>query len=71
MVLGNNEYVAALSLITLHGDNIKDSDQQDIVTNVNFEAILPSIKLYVFHQGMVDFANKLDLSEKKYQTMEI
>ena len=52
----------------MNGNNIEDCDKQDIVTNIEFEAILPSIKNYYFHQCMVDFVNKLELSDQKYQT---
>ena len=65
LVVGSNEYVAAASLITLHGDNIEEYDKQDIVTNIEFEAILPSIKKHFFHQRMVDFLNKLELSDQR------
>ena len=39
-----NEDFAATSFIYLHGDKIADSDKQDIVTNIYFEAIVSSIK---------------------------
>ena len=58
MVVDSNEYVAAESSITLHGKNNEDSDKQDMVTNIEFEAIVPSIKKHFFHQHMVDFTNK-------------
>ena len=41
-----------------------------MVTNIQFESIVLSIKNYFFHQRMVDFLNKLELSDKKYQTNE-
>ena len=44
--------------------NIEDYDKQDIVTNKKFEAIISSIKKNLFHQRMVDFVNKLELSDK-------
>ena len=59
MFFSNNEYVADVSLLTLHGKNIEDYDKQDIVTNISFEAIVPSIKKYLFFHRMVDFVNKL------------
>ena len=40
----SNENVVAELLLTLHGDNIEDSEKQDIATNINFETIVPSIK---------------------------
>ena len=48
LVVGSNKYVADTSLLTLHGENIEDSDKQDIVSNTSFEAIIPSIKNYFF-----------------------
>ena len=30
--------------------------------------MVPSIKNYLFHQRMVDFVNKLNLSDQKYHT---
>ena len=68
MVVGSNKDVAAVSFITLHDDNIEDYEKQDIVTNTEFELIWSSIKKYVFHNHMVDFVNKLELSDQKYQT---
>ena len=44
LVFSRNEDVAAASLLSLHGDNNLYSDKQDIVTNILFEAIVPSIK---------------------------
>ena len=64
----SNEYVAASSLIALHGNNIEEYYKQDIVTNIEFESMIPSIKNYFFHNPMVDFLNKLELSDQKYQT---
>ena len=52
----------------MHGDNIGEYDKQDIDTNIQFESILPSIKKYFFHQHMVDFMNKPELSDQKDQT---
>ena len=42
--IGINEDVAAASLLTLHDKNVEEYEKQDIVTNISFEAILPSIK---------------------------
>ena len=44
MVVRSNEYVADALLISLHGKNIGDYYKQDIVSNISFEALLPSIK---------------------------
>ena len=43
----------------MNGDNIEESDKQEILTNIEFEAIVTPIKRYLFHQRMVDFVNKL------------
>ena len=34
LVVRSNEYVAVVMLLSLHGENIKDSDKQDIVSNI-------------------------------------
>ena len=52
----------------MHGESIEDSEKKYIVTNINFEAIIPPIKMYCFRQRMVDFVNKLKLIDRKYQT---
>ena len=68
MVVSSNEYVASASLIYLHVNTIGDFDKQYIVTNIELEAIIASIKNNIFHQRMVGFFNKLELSYQKYQT---
>ena len=68
MAVGSNKDVADASWIILHGKNIEESDKQYTVTDVEFEAILLSIKKYFFHQRMVYFVNKLELSDQKHQT---
>ena len=68
MVVVNNEDVAAASFLTLYGNNIEDYVKHDIFTNMGFEAIVPSIKNYFFHQHVIDFVNKLELSDQKYHT---
>ena len=65
LVVDINEDVAATSLLTLRGKNNEDFDKQDMVTNIEFEAIVPSIKKHFFHQHMVDFVSKLELSDQK------
>ena len=35
---------------------------------MEFEAIVPSIKKYFFHRLVVDFVNKIEFSNLKYQT---
>ena len=68
MVIISNEYVASASLFSLYGDNIEYSDKQGIVSNTYFESIIPSIQMKLFHQRMIDFVNKLELSYQKYHT---
>ena len=55
-------------MIYFNGNNIEDSDKQDIFPNTQFKAIIPSIKKSFFHQRMMNFVNKLELSDQKYQT---
>ena len=50
---------------------MEDYDKQDIVTNVQLEAIIYSIERYFFYQCMVDFVNKLQLINQKYHTNDI
>ena len=38
-----------------------------MVTNIELEAMVPSIKKQLFHQHIVGFVNKLELSDEKYQ----
>ena len=68
MVVSSNEDVGSVSLLSLHGDNIEYDEKQDIVLNKYFEAIIPSIKRNLFRPPMVNFVNKLELSDQKYQT---
>ena len=68
MGFGSNEDVASAPLLTLYGEIIEESYKQEIVTNIEFEAIVTSIKKYFFHQHMVYSMNKLELSDKEYQT---
>ena len=49
-------------------NNNEASEKQDIVIDIYFEAILNSIKRNFFHQGMFGFVDKLEFSDKKYQT---
>ena len=55
VVVRINEDVAEMSMLSLHGENNEKSEKQDIVTNIEFEAIFSSIKRYFFHQIMIDF----------------
>ena len=71
MIVGINEYAADASLLNLNFDNIEEYDKKYIVTNIQFEAIVPSIKKYFFHHRMVDFASKLGLIDQKIRLMEI
>ena len=68
LVVNSNEYVASELLIYLHEEKIEDSDKQDIVSNIEFEAIKPSIKNNLFYHCMMDFVSKLELIDKKFQT---
>ena len=43
LIVSSNEDVAAVSLLSLPGENIYDYNKQDIVSNKLFEAIMPSI----------------------------
>ena len=43
-----NEDVADASLLTCNGIRIEDSDKQDIVTNIECEALVNSIKKFFF-----------------------
>ena len=36
--------------------------------HIEFETFVPSIKKNFFHQCMVDFVNKLEFNDQKYQT---
>ena len=55
-------------MIYLHINTIGNSDKQDIVTNIEFEAIITSIKNNFFHQRMMIFVNKLESIDQKYPT---
>ena len=55
-------------MLPLHGENIEDSEKQDILSNTGFESIIPSIKKNLFLQSLMDFVNKLYLSDQKYHT---
>ena len=71
MAVRSDEDVASASLLNLHGDKFEEYDKQEIVTNIEFEAIVPSINKYFFNQRMVDFVNKWELSDKKSRILEI
>ena len=68
MVVVINGDVASASFITLHGKNIGESEKKDIVTNIDFETMVHSIKRQFFHRRMVHLVNKLESSDKKYHT---
>ena len=63
LFVGRNWYVAAASLLSLPGNNNGDSEKQDIVSNIEFEAAVPSINKNFFHQIVVHFLNKLKLND--------
>ena len=69
MFVRSNEYVAAASLIFLHGNKIVDYDKHDIVTNIKFELITHSIKNKLFYLRIVAFVNKIKLSEMFFELM--
>ena len=48
LVLRRNEDVAAALLLYLHVDNNKDSEKHGIFTNIDFEDVVPSIKITTF-----------------------
>ena len=60
LVVSSNEDVAAASFLYLLGDNIVESYKQAVVTKIDFGLIIPSIKNNLFHQGMVNFVNKIN-----------
>ena len=51
----SDEYVAAALFISLRDNNIEYYDKQGIVSNIEIEAIITSIKKNFFHQRMMDF----------------
>ena len=55
-------------MIYLHVGNYEEPEQHYIVSNIEFEAAVPSINKNFFHQIMVHFLNKLKLNDYKYQT---
>ena len=67
LVVSSNKYVASASLIYLYVNTIGDFDKQEIVTNIEFEAMIPSIKNNLFYQRMVDFFNRIEISDQKHQ----
>ena len=68
MVVSTSNYVADASLFFSHEDNNEDYDKQERDKNIKFEAKIASIKKNLFHRLMVDFVDKLELSDQKYQT---
>ena len=48
-----NKDVEAASLISLHNNNNKDSEQHDIVTNIGFEAMVPFLKLLLISSWLI------------------
>ena len=47
-VVSSNEDVAAVLFLSFHGDNNEDYEKEDIVPNIEFECIVPSIKNSLF-----------------------
>ena len=54
------EDVAGPSFVYFCGYNIEVFDKQYIVTDIESESIIPSMKKNLFHHRMVDFVNKLE-----------
>ena len=69
--IGSNEDVAASELLTFHVNNVEEYENQDIVTNIKFEAISTSIRKHLFHQHIIVFFYKLELSDQKIRLMEM
>ena len=67
MVIRINEYVAAASLLYSNVENNDKLVKWDIVTNIEFEAIVSSIKNHFFHQCMI-LKNKIKSNDHKYKT---
>ena len=67
LVVIKNEDVEASSLLSLNGNNNEDYEKQDMVIDIYFEAIVHSIKKSLFHQLLMNFVNKLELSYQKHQ----
>ena len=55
-------------MLSFHDDNNEDDEKQDIITNIDFEAIVPSMKNNFFYHIMVDFVNKVEFIDQEYQT---
>ena len=67
MVVNRNEDVADVSLLYSHGENNGKPEKRDIVTNIEFEAIVSSTKNHFFHQCII-LKNKIDSNDHKYKT---
>ena len=55
VVVVRNEDVTAAALIYLHGKNNENTEKQDIVTNMEFESIVNSIKITSFSNAWFMF----------------
>ena len=57
-----------IEALTGYKENIYYSEKQDIATNIDFEAMVTSIKKNLFHKRMFGLVNKLEFVYQKYQT---
>ena len=67
MVAVRNEYVSAASFISLNGGNYRESEQHDMVANIDFESVVTARKMNFFHQKMIYFVNRLESKDHKYK----
>ena len=52
----------------LHWTTLKvKNEKNDIVTSIYSEAVVPTRKRNFFYHNMIDFVNRLELNDKKYQ----
>ena len=48
----------------MHGKKVEDDEKQEIFSITEFEVTMPSIKNNSFHQRMMNFVNRIELSLK-------
>ena len=70
VVISINEDFIATSLLSMYNENNKDNEKQGIVTNIEFEFIILSIKKYFFHQSMIDFVHKTEFINIKLMELK-
>ena len=68
LVVNSNEDVASASLLSLQGNNIEDYEKLDIVSNTEFEVIIPSIKKKLLSSAHDEFCEwtRFKLSKISY-----